>query len=75
MIRKMVLALMLVGVSFVAASSSSSAPLECEPEPVNPCDVVCEDGADVCDCPCWTDRRVEQTTCDRWNSIVGCWYF
>lgn len=73
MIRKLVLALMLVGISFVA--TSSSAPLECEPEPVNPCDVVCEDGADVCDCPCWTDRRVEQTTCDRWNSIVGCWYF
>lgn len=74
MTRKLFLALMLVGVAFVATSSSE--PLDCEPEPMNPCDVVCaEDAPDVCDCPCWTDRRVEQSTCAQWNSIVGCWYF
>lgn len=75
MIRKLFLALVLVGVSFVA--TSSSAPLDCEYEPANPCDVVCngDDVPDVCDCPCWTDRRVKQSTCEVWNSIVGCWYF
>jgi hypothetical protein len=71
------LALALVAVSF-AATTSYSEPLCCEPEPVNPCDVVCDGSLAsldwTCDCPCWTDRRVEQTTCDRWYGVAGCFY-
>lgn len=77
MIRKLLVAFLLVGVSFIATSPRSEASW-CEPAPVKPCDVVCAaPGATqgtVCDCPCWTDRRVVQSTCGRWNSLAGCWW-
>jgi len=76
MIRKLFLAMALVGVFFVSNSSHSEG--LCETEPANPCDVVCDPeggGPDVCDCPCWTDQRVKQSTCSNWNSVTGCWYW
>jgi hypothetical protein len=75
MIRKLLFALLLVGASF--ATTSQSDPW-CEPEPAYPCDVVCEAPGPAweaeCDCPCWTDRRVEQSDCDHWNTVAGCWW-
>ena len=81
MVRKLIVTLILVGVSFISTSAYSEPPLltlGCEEEPAHPCDVACGEESDsemACDCPCWTDQRVEQSTCGRWNSIVGCWYF
>ena len=79
MVRKLFFAVVLVGASLVVPVSHSEA-MWCEPEEqvTNPCDKVCgeEDGEEtVCNCPCWTDRRVKQTTCDLWDGYFGCWYF
>jgi hypothetical protein len=77
MIRKLLFATTVAGIT-LASTWSYSEPLCRVAATVHPCDVVCEaPGATeetVCDCPCWTDRRVPQTTCDRWNGVAGCWW-
>jgi hypothetical protein len=65
-IKKLLVAVALLGVSLISSVASSSA--------LRYCDTACPTVDGFCNCPLWTDRPKAQTFCGSWNRVGGCWY-
>lgn len=67
-IKKLLVAMALLGISLVASVASSTN--------VRPCDTSCPTVDGFCNCPLWTDKPKKSTTCVGWNHVSagGCWY-
>jgi hypothetical protein len=65
-IKKLLVAMALLGVSLATSVASSSA--------LRYCDTACPTVDGFCNCPLWTDRPKAPSSCLGWNRVGGCWY-
>jgi len=66
-IKKLLVAVALLGVSLVSSVASSSSTSRS-------CDTACPTVDGFCTCPLWTDRPKAPSFCGGWNRVGGCWY-